>query len=159
MQRTKSLKLEGDAINIDDDPELNIEINEANRNKASSMFKVKDHLQTIRDIIMESSLFNLRFGGDTEYLDECELDLELIKNREIVASTLQVVNKSSKDENKNENENLNENEDEDEDEDEDIQYLHSSDKPEFCTKDMRGTYTAVKSETNKNKKNKIVDYV
>merc|ERR1712021_84474 len=90
----------GDAINIDDDPELNIEINEANRNKASSMFKVKDHLQTIRDIIMESSLFNLRFGGDIEYLDECELDLELIKNREIVASTLQVVNKSSKNEKK-----------------------------------------------------------
>jgi len=153
MQRTKSLKLEGDAINIDDDPELNIEINEANRNKASSMFKVKDHLQTIRDIIMESSLFNLRFGGDTEYLDECELDVELIKNREIVAATLQVVNKSSKVENENEDE------DEDEVEDEDIQYLHSSDKPEFCTKDMRGTYTAVKSKTNKNKKNKIVDYV
>jgi len=153
MQRTKSLKLEGDAINIDDDPELNIEINEANRNKASSMFKVKDHLQTIRDIIMESSLFNLRFGGDTEYLDECELDVELIKNREIVAATLQVVNKSSKDENENEDE------DEEEDEEEDIQYLHSSDKPEFCTKDMRGTYTAVKSKTNKNKKNKIVDYV
>jgi len=60
------------------------------------MFKLKDNLQTIREIIMENSLFNLRFGGNIDYLEECELDLDLIKNRQIVAGTLQAYDKSSK---------------------------------------------------------------
>jgi len=81
MQDTKRIIDEGEQVDLDEDPELKIEINNAIRNKAAFMFKVKDWLQTIREVIMESSLFNLRFGGTHDYLEECELDLELIKKR------------------------------------------------------------------------------
>jgi len=91
MEETKRLEEDGKNGELDDDPELKIEINNAKRNKATSMFKVKEHLLTIREVIMESSLFNLRFGGNIDYLEECELDFDLIKNRQIVAGTLQVI--------------------------------------------------------------------
>ena len=37
------------------------------------MYKVKNYLQTIREIFIESSIYNLRFGGTMEYLEECSL--------------------------------------------------------------------------------------
>lgn len=46
MSETKKLEEKGEKLGekLDDDPELKIEINNSKRNKAASMFKVKDHL-------------------------------------------------------------------------------------------------------------------
>lgn len=90
------------------------------------MFKVKDNLQIIREVFMESSLFNLRFGGNQEYLEECELDIDMIKNNKIIAGTLEIIGNGSGNKSKGD-QCLGQG-----------QYLHSSDDPNGNTKDLRG---------------------
>lgn len=113
---------------LDEDPELKIEINHSIRNKAGSMFQMQDDLNTVREVFMESSLFKLRFGGNLQFLEEKDLDIDMIKNNKFVAGTLQIIENKAHD-------NLGKN-----------SYLHCTDDANGKTGDLRGHYIASRSD-------------